>query len=61
MDRRGSAPGPIGVRDMANLLLAKRGSTPTQTVGEKWVYNFTQRHSELKARFPRRYNYQRAQ
>jgi len=45
---------------MANILLAKRGSTLAQTVGEKWVYNFTQRHPELSTRFSRRYDYQRA-
>jgi hypothetical protein len=45
---------------MANLLLAKRGSISIQTVGEKWAYNFIQRHPELKSRFSRRYDYQRA-
>ena len=45
---------------MANILLAKRGTTPIQTVGENWAYNFTQRRNELKTRFSRRYNYQRA-
>jgi len=28
MDRRGAAPRPGHVRDMANLLLAKRGESP---------------------------------
>ncbi|KAJ5568130.1 hypothetical protein N7450_001957 [Penicillium hetheringtonii] len=60
LDRRGAAPTQAHVREMANLLLAKRGSTPIQTVGEKWVYNFIQRHPELKSRFSRRYDYQRA-
>ncbi|ODM16895.1 hypothetical protein SI65_07860 [Aspergillus cristatus] len=45
---------------MANLLLAKRGESPIQTVGEKWVYNFINRQPELKTRFSRRYDYQRA-
>jgi hypothetical protein len=45
---------------MANLLLVNRGSTPIQTVGEKWVYNYIQRRPELKSRFSRRYDYQRA-
>jgi hypothetical protein len=36
-DRRGAAPRPLHVQQMANLLLAERGSTPVQTVGEKWV------------------------
>ena len=61
LDTRGAAPTQAHVREMANILLVKRGSTPIQTVGEKWVYNFTQRYLELKARFSRRYNYQRAE
>ena len=60
MDARGAAPRPSMVREMANLLLKKRGSTPIYTVGEKWVYNYTHRHPELKSRFSRRYDYQRA-
>jgi hypothetical protein len=31
MDQRGAAPRPSHVREMANILLAQRGSTPTQT------------------------------
>ena len=60
MDSRGAAPRPATVRDMANLLLLKRGTIPIKTVGEKWVYNFTQRTPELQSRFSRRYDYQRA-
>lgn len=45
---------------MANLLLSKRGTTPIQTVGKNWVYNFIKRQDEIKTRFSRRYNYQRA-
>lgn len=61
LDLRGAAPTQAHVREMANVLLAKRGSIPIHTVGEKWVYNFTQRHLELKSCFSRRYDYQRAQ
>ena len=43
IDSRGAAPRQSHVREMANILLAERGSTPIQTVGEKWVYNFIQR------------------
>ena len=57
MDTRGSAPRPSMVRDMANILLAERGAG---VVGSKWVYNYTNRHEELKSRYSRRYNYQRA-
>jgi predicted HTH domain antitoxin len=60
MDQRGAAPRPSHVREMANILLAQRGSTPTQTVGEKWVFNFINRHDEITTRFSRRYNHQRA-
>lgn len=60
MDTRGVAPRPATVREMANLLLARRGSTSIQTVGENWVTKFVKRHTELKSRFSRRYDYQRA-
>lgn len=60
MDQRGAAPRPSHVQEMANILLAQRGLTPTQTVGEKWVYNFIKRHDQIKTRFSRRYNHQRA-
>jgi hypothetical protein len=60
MDDRGGAPRPLMVREMANLLLARRGTTPIETVSDKWVYNFTKRTPELQARFSRRYDYQRA-
>jgi hypothetical protein len=48
------------VREMANLLLAYRETTPVVTVGENWVINFVKRHPDLKYRFSRRYNYERA-
>ena len=60
MDSRGSAPRPSMVREMANLLLEKRGTTPVILVGEKWVYNFIKRRPLLSSRFLRRYNYERA-
>ena len=60
MDLRGAPPRPSTVREMANLLLEKRGTTPVISVGEKWVYNFVKRHPLLSSRFSRRYNYERA-
>jgi AraC-like DNA-binding protein len=60
MDSRGSAPRPSTVREMANLLLEKRGTTPVLSVGEKWVYNFVKRRPLLSSRFSKRYNYERA-
>lgn len=60
MDSRGAAPSPTAVREIANILLAQRGQTPLETVGQKWAYNFTQRQPEIKGRYSRRYDYQRA-
>jgi len=49
------------VREMANLLLSKRGSTPIYTVGHNWVRKFIKRHPDrLRPRFSHRYNYERA-
>ncbi|KAM4064275.1 DDE superfamily endonuclease [Hirsutella rhossiliensis] len=42
---------------MANLLLSERGKDP---VGENWVRKFVGRHGEIKAKYSRRYDYQRA-
>ncbi|MBZ6375483.1 MAG: hypothetical protein LBE67_10925 [Kocuria palustris] len=60
MDSWGSAPRPSMVREMANVLLEKRGITPVSSVGEKWVYNFVKRRPLLSSRFSKRYNYERA-
>ena len=60
MDSRGVAPRPTTVREMADLLLAARGSTPPLSVGKNWVTEFVKRHSDLSSRFSRRYDYQRA-
>ncbi|SCO92440.1 uncharacterized protein FRV6_16568 [Fusarium oxysporum] len=45
------------VEDMANRLLAARDAPP---VGKRWAINFIQRQPELKSRYQRRYDYQRA-
>ena len=42
---------------MANRLLADRDASP---VGKRWASNFVKRQPELKTRFQRRYDYQRA-
>jgi predicted HTH domain antitoxin len=60
IDQRRAAPRPSHVQEMANILLAQRGSTPIKTVGEKLVYNFVNWQDEIKTRFSRRYNHQRA-
>jgi hypothetical protein len=53
----GTPPSLQIVGDMANELLAIRG---TRRVGEKWPRNFVNRQAELKVRFNRKYDYQRA-
>ncbi|RKL09141.1 hypothetical protein BFJ70_g16692 [Fusarium oxysporum] len=42
---------------MANRLFADRNASP---VGKCWASNFVKRHKELKTRFLRKYDYQRA-
>jgi hypothetical protein len=60
MDTRGAAPRPATVAEMANILLAARGTSPSPTVGKNWPSTFIQRRDELRTRFSRRYDYQRA-
>jgi hypothetical protein len=60
MDSRGAAPRPSTVREMADLLLAARGSTPSPLVGKDWVTKFVKRHPILSSRFSKGYNYERA-
>ncbi|ODM20017.1 hypothetical protein SI65_05003 [Aspergillus cristatus] len=60
MDQRGAAPRPSHVQDMANILLSNRGSSNVQPIGQNWVYKFIKHHNQLKTKFSRRCNYQRA-
>ena len=57
LDSRGFPPRFDYVRDMANLLRATRRKGH---VGKLWQYNFVQRRPELKTRFSRAYDFQRA-
>jgi hypothetical protein len=57
LDSRGFPPRLRGVEEMANRLLADRHASP---VGKRWASNFVRRHLELKTRFFRKYDYQRA-
>jgi hypothetical protein len=61
IDDRGGAPRPSTVREMADLLLQHRGTSNTIPIGQDWVTKFVQRHPEIRSRFSRRYNYERAQ
>jgi hypothetical protein len=61
MDERGMPPRIATVRQMANLLLAKRSNTTTPPiVGQNWVRAFVDRDDELKSKYNRKYDYQRA-
>jgi hypothetical protein len=63
MDERGQPPRIASVRDMANLLLISRTESAESaplTVGDCWVRRFIQRHPNLKTKFSRKYDHQRA-
>jgi hypothetical protein len=57
MDARGAAPRPATVREMANILLAARGSQPPPTVSKNWPSKFVKRREELRTRYSVRYDY----
>jgi hypothetical protein len=68
MDDRGMSPTIGYIRQMADLLVCERGSSilldasspAKDTVGENWVRRLLDRHPELKSRYSRKYDYQRA-
>ena len=57
LDLRGFPPRIDSVEDMANLLLTTRHA---KRVGKQWPYRFIRRRPELKMRFSRAYDFQRA-
>jgi hypothetical protein len=60
MDTRGAAPRPATIGEMANILLAERGSYPPPTVGKNWPSTFINRREEIRSRFSMRDDCQRA-
>jgi len=54
---RAFPPRLCGVEDMANQLRRVRDAPP---VGKRWAHNFVKRQPELRMRYTRRYDYQRA-
>jgi hypothetical protein len=54
---RGVPPSKLHVRDMADRLLRERGEKPT---GKNWVDRFIARTPELRTRWSRPYDHQRA-
>ena len=57
LDARSFPPRLSGVEDMANHLLRERDAPP---VGQLWAHRFVKRQPELRTRYTRRYDYQRA-
>jgi hypothetical protein len=57
LDSQGFPPAIEGVRDMADYILASRGAP---RVGKQWPYRFIKRREELRTRFSRAYDFQRA-
>ncbi|RAL64550.1 hypothetical protein DID88_002024 [Monilinia fructigena] len=57
MDLRGFPPKFKNVEDMANYILESKGA---KRVGKLWAYRFVKRRIELKTRFSRVYDFQRA-
>ncbi|RAL60500.1 hypothetical protein DID88_000275 [Monilinia fructigena] len=57
MDLRGFPPKFKNVEDMANCILESKGA---KRVGKLWAYRFVKRRIELKTRFSRVYDFQRA-
>lgn len=59
-DLRGTPPRPSHVQEMANIILQTDSPTPPRPIGKNWVSEFIKRRDEIKSRFARKYNYQRA-
>ena len=57
LSARAFPPRLCGVEDMANQLLRVRDAPP---VGQLWAHRFIKRQPELRTRYTRRYDYQRA-
>ena len=57
LDLRGFPPAIEDVREMADYILASRGAP---CIGKQWPYRFIKRREELRTRFSRAYDFQRA-
>ena len=61
MDRRGLPLQLSTVHHLAQLLLSAHSQQPSLiTIGGHWVNHYIQRHPELKPKYTRKYDYQRA-
>ena len=57
LSERAFPPRLCGVEDMANHLLRERDAPP---IGKLWAHRFVKRQPQLRTRYSRRYDYQRA-
>ena len=60
LDSQGYPPRLAVVREMADLILQNRKDLKPTTVGVNWTTNFVNRHPDLKTKFNRKYDHQRA-
>lgn len=60
MDKRGLPVQLSVVAYLAQLLLSARLSSQSITIGGHWVNRYIKRHPELKSKYTRKYDYQRA-
>lgn len=58
IDKRGMPPRIATVRQMAGILAVEHGKSGY--VGKNWVSKFISRHDELRSKYNRKYDYQRA-
>ncbi|KAJ6171632.1 hypothetical protein N7470_000699 [Penicillium chermesinum] len=54
---RKAAPRQSQVRDIANLLLIKRGTSTITIIRKNWVSNFIKQYPKLRVIISRQYNY----
>lgn len=53
----GFPPQQAIIKDIANIILRNRNPAKPQTVGQKWVYNFVKRSSQLSSIYNRKFDY----
>jgi len=61
MYKRGYPPRICAVGEAAKLILKQRVSSASALIGKNWPRNFVNRHTELKSKYTRKYDYQKVQ
>ena len=59
-DKRGAAPRPSQVEEMANIILQSENPSLYTPVGKNWVSILAKQREEVKSQFARKYNFERA-